>query len=219
MSPSETDGPAGLEDRILDASLALIGRWGVAKTSLSDIAHEAKCGRATLYRAFPGGKEHLFRSLAHREITAVSRQVTAGLGAAQSLEDALVAGISESASFVVNHRGLQFILAHEPGLVLPYLGFTQMDRLYRAASLFAGPHLVRFVDVELTPWAVEWVVRLVVSYLFNPAAGFDLTSEADARRLVRSYLLPALQPVQPPPVGPSATDAQSTAFVPATIGS
>ena len=37
-------------DRILDATLALIARWGVAKTALGDVAKEAGCSRATLYR-------------------------------------------------------------------------------------------------------------------------------------------------------------------------
>ena len=190
--PRVLAAPPVLEDRILDAALALVGRWGVAKTSLSDIAREAGCGRATLYRVFPQGKAHLFQSLGQRELARFVDRLSTRLDSAASLEDALVAAVNESASFVTGHEGLQFILAHEPGLVLPYLGFTQVDRLYRAAALLAGPHLVRFLDVETTPWAVEWLVRLVVSYLFIPAEGTDLTSDPDARRLVQTYLLPAL---------------------------
>lgn len=196
-----TDAPAALEDRVLDAALVLVARWGVAKTSLGDVAREAGCGRATIYRAFPGGKAHLFQALAERELSRFSAQVSVQLDDAASLEDALVAAIRASATFVAGHDALQFILAHEPGLVLPYLGFHQVDRLYRAASTLAGPHLLPHLTPEQTPWAVEWVVRLVLSYLFTPAAGTDLASERDARHLVRTYLLPAFAPTNPVPIG------------------
>ena len=112
---------------------------------------------------------------------------------------------------------LQFILAHEPGLVLPYLGFNEVDRLYRAASQFAGPHLARFVDIERSSWATEWVVRLVVSYLFTPADGIDLTADDDARHVVRTYLLPALAPQQHRQ--PAPADRRSTVSVPLTTRS
>ena len=42
--------------RIVEATLRCIARWGIAKTTLDDVAREAGCGRATIYRAFPGGK-------------------------------------------------------------------------------------------------------------------------------------------------------------------
>ena len=38
----------------LDAALACVARVGVAKTTLDDVAKEAGCARATVYRCFPG---------------------------------------------------------------------------------------------------------------------------------------------------------------------
>src|SRR5262245_45253316 len=46
-----------LEDRILAATLRCLGKWGTVKTTLDDIAREAGCSRATVYRTFPGGKD------------------------------------------------------------------------------------------------------------------------------------------------------------------
>lgn len=192
--PHTAARPIGQRDRILDAALGLIAQRGVTRTSLVDVARQADCGRATVYRTFPGGKAQLFEQVMERELAGFSEDLGRQLDLAASLEDALVVAITESGSFVLEHRALQFVLAHEPGVVLPYLGFGRVERLYEAAGLLAGPHLVRFLEPDQTPWAIEWVVRLVVSYLFAPADDVDLTTDADARRLVRTYLLPALDP-------------------------
>jgi hypothetical protein len=60
-APGNTDevapvlGPA--EQRVVDALLACIARWGVSKTTVEDVAREAGISRATIYRLFPGGKD------------------------------------------------------------------------------------------------------------------------------------------------------------------
>src|SRR4051794_6381502 len=53
------DASAGdaVEARIRAATLTCVGRWGVSKTTLDDIARAAGCSRATIYRTFPGGKD------------------------------------------------------------------------------------------------------------------------------------------------------------------
>src|SRR4051794_19310063 len=88
----EPDAPtpgSEVEDRILDAALVLVARWGVTKTALGDIAKAAGCSRATLYRAFPGGKRHLFLALATRELTTYRRGILDAIDAADELADAL----------------------------------------------------------------------------------------------------------------------------------
>lgn len=190
----DADAPAPASDateRILDAALVLVARWGVAKTALGDVAKEAGCSRATLYRAFPGGKQHLLRSLATRELRAYQGAVLDAVDAADTLEDALTMGLVVATRALHDHDAAQFILSHEPGLLLPFLGFREVERLYAHASPVLGAHLVRFVPPERAAWAAEWVARLFITYLFNPHAGLDLADEADARRLVRTYLMPA----------------------------
>jgi AcrR family transcriptional regulator len=44
-----------IEDRAVRATLACVARHGLAKTTFDDVAREAGCARATLYRYF-GGK-------------------------------------------------------------------------------------------------------------------------------------------------------------------
>ena len=50
---------AGTRQRILEATYACVARWGLAKTTVEDVAREAKLSRATVYRTFPGGRDEL----------------------------------------------------------------------------------------------------------------------------------------------------------------
>lgn len=196
----DPDAPApapGVEDRILDATLVLVGRWGVTKTALADVAKEAGCSRATVYRAFPGGKQHLLETLARRELAAYVAAVVEVIDAAESLEDALTRGLVVATRLLHDHEAAQFILTHEPELAVPFLGFHQVDLLYRATAGAIGPHLERFLEPDRAAWAAEWAARLFISYLFQPPADVDLARVADARQLVVGFLLPAFTPTNP----------------------
>ncbi|MDQ3757030.1 MAG: TetR/AcrR family transcriptional regulator, partial [Actinomycetota bacterium] len=56
------------EQRVREAALRCIARWGMAKTTLDDVAREAGISRATVYRLFPGGKDGLMEAVARAEI-------------------------------------------------------------------------------------------------------------------------------------------------------
>ncbi|WP_421119664.1 TetR/AcrR family transcriptional regulator [Aquihabitans daechungensis] len=198
----DVDAPAPSTDaeaRILDAALVLVARWGVAKTALGDVAKEAGCSRATLYRAFPGGKQHLFLALATRELTTYRRGILDALDAGDELGDALTRALVVAARLLHDHDAAQFILEHEPGLLLPFLGFHQVDLLYRETAAAFGPHLERFLPADRAAWAAEWTARLFITYLFNPHERRDLASIDDARGLVELFILPAFSDATPAP--------------------
>lgn len=178
-------------DRILDAALTLVARWGVGKTSLADVAKEAGCSRATVYRAFSGGKQHLFDALGQRELKAYVLSVVEAIDEADDLADALTRGLVVAARLLRDHEGAQFVLEHEPGLFMPFLGFKQVEVLYGYTAETIGPHLHRHLPPERAAWAVEWVARLFISYLFNPDDHIDLVVVEDTRSLVEQFVLPA----------------------------
>lgn len=182
-----------LERRVLDAAARCIARWGVAKTTLDDVAREAGCSRATVYRVVPGGKDGVVTALLRAEVDRFFATVAARLDGARDLEDLLVAGITESARLVLGHQALQYLMAHEPGVVLPALAFGRMDAVFDRVAAFAAPYLRPWVGARADE-AAEWVTRLVCSYLTVPTPDVDLRNEDDARRLVRGFLLPGLVP-------------------------
>lgn len=180
------------EARIIEAALRCIARWGLAKTSLDDVAREAGYSRATVYRFFPGGKDSLIEAVVRSELSEFFAAITRHLDGADTLEEALVAAISESARRMQGHAALQFLLENEPEVVLPQLAFHGMDNVLRAASQLIGPHLSRFTGADRSAAAAEWLTRMVVSYSACPSDDVDLTDRQSVRRLVRSFVLPAL---------------------------
>ena len=187
--------PAQLEDRIVEAMLECIGRWGITKTTADDIARSAGVSRATLYRVFPGGKDVAFDALLRHETARFFEVVTEPLARAASLEDLLVLGLVEAARFVRDHEALQYLLTHEPERVLPTYEVPRLDRAFAIATAFTAPHLRRFLPDDASSAAgADWVVRQFFSYVLVPTPALVLTDEAAVRPFVRTYLLPALTP-------------------------
>jgi AcrR family transcriptional regulator len=184
--------PAGeVTDRILDATTVLIARWGVHKTAIADVAKTAGCSRATLYRAFPGGKQHLLVALADRELQAYLTAIVEAIDLAEDLGDAVTRGLVVASRLLRDHDAAQFILEHEPDLLLPLIGFREVERVYRHTATVIGPHLERFVAADRAAWVAEWAARVFITYLFEPRADLDLAVIDDARAIVERYMLPA----------------------------
>jgi AcrR family transcriptional regulator len=192
--------PASQEDRIVDAALRCICRWGVAKTTLDDVARQAGCSRATVYRLFPGGKDGLMESVANAEISRFFTGIAERVAAAPTLEDALVLGMSEAGRRLTTHPALQYLLEHEPGAVLPHLAFRAMEQVLAAARAFAAPLLARWLPAaadtsDTAERTAEWAARLVVSYAITPAQGVAIEDEGSVRALVQRFVMPGLTPV------------------------
>ena len=51
-----------VRQRIIEASYVCVARRGVAKTTVEDMAREAGMSRATIYRAFPGGRDEVINA-------------------------------------------------------------------------------------------------------------------------------------------------------------
>src|SRR3954451_12943479 len=93
MAP-EAGAGEGVEARIRAATLACVGRWGVSKTTLDDIARAAGCSRATIYRTFPGGKDTVLLATFAGETACFFADLAVAIDATESLEDLLVVALS-----------------------------------------------------------------------------------------------------------------------------
>ena len=183
----------GIPDALAEAALRCIARWGLAKTTLEDVAREARLSRATVYRALPGGgKDGLFLALADRELTRLEQAVGTAVDAAPGLEDAVVAAVTTTAAHLEGHAAFQFLLAHEPGLVLPHLAFHHLDVLLARVRAVGGPLFARFLSKRDAAELAEWVARVVISSVCSPAPGVRLPEDPSVRRLVRTFVLPGL---------------------------
>jgi AcrR family transcriptional regulator len=185
-----------LEQRIVDAALRCIARWGVAKTTLDDVARDAGCSRASVYRAFPGGKDALLTAVVDAELSRFAAGLEAALAGVDDLEDLLVAGITYASRFAAGHDGLNFLLAHEPEVVLPRISFARMHEVLAVAADLVAPWLTPFVGSAEAPRVAEWVTRIVFSYTACPSDWVDGRDEESVRELVRDFVLPGLRQTQ-----------------------
>ena len=184
---------AAIEDRVVEAALRCIARWGVAKTTLDDVARDAGCSRATVYRAFPGGKDALLTAVVEAELRRFGAGLHAAVAGVDDLEDLLVAGITYACRFAAGHDALNFLVAHEPEVVLPRISFHQADDVLRTVSAFAAPYLERHLAPGVDAYrAAEWLSRIVLSYVCSPSPAVDMQDEESVRRLVRAFVLPGL---------------------------
>lgn len=184
------------------ATVRCVARWGLAKTTLDDVAREAGCSRATVYRLFPGGKAELIRAAGAHEVARLLVELTASAAEAPDLETLLVDVIGGAARFVADHEAIGMLVRHEPEVLMPVLAFDRLDPLMATASAFLAPHVARFVDARTAAEVVEWAARLVVSYSFMPSTSIDLTRDDNVRTLVRRHLLPGIQFAQHDPPTP-----------------
>jgi AcrR family transcriptional regulator len=200
--PLELRVATGLRLTIADAALRCIARFGTGKTTLDDIAREAGCSRATLYRAFPGGRDALAETVVQTEIARFFLALGERLDGVDDLEELLVSTMDEAVQRIGGHPALQFLILHEPELVLPRVAFSAFDTVLALASAFLAPYLSPWLGEEDARRVGEWVARIVMSYLLCPPAAAGsrdrshLPDQEYVRHLVRSFVLPGIRVLQ-----------------------
>ena len=173
--------------RILDAAAEVFLRNGVAGTSMSDVAAEAGCSRATLYRYFED-RDSLRRAFVHRETRRIGAVIAAATAKARDPErrvvDAVMVAVREVRSRPTLHA---WFTASNAGVTAELVRSSEVIN-----ALSAG-----FLGDPGDPEAAlrgEWLVRIIVSLLAAPAA-----SERRERELVARFVAPAIiEPVGAP---------------------
>jgi AcrR family transcriptional regulator len=177
-------------DAVLDATLVCITRVGVAKTTLDDVAREAGCARATVYRYFPG-KQPLVNAVVAREADRLTVAVLAAAEDADDLAGAATAVLTAGATSLLRHDALRFVLTVEPEVLLPHISFARGDDLLAECAQRVAPAFTRFIDEDHALRLAEWVVRIGLSYLCSPEAA-DLVDTVRVHALVEDFVLPGL---------------------------
>jgi len=203
-------GPAASEQsdqsphrvRIIDGTLVCLARHGSAKTTVDDIARESGVSRATVYRAFPGGRDEILGAVVDTEMARLFSALGVRLGNADDLGAALVGGIVVASTRLRDHVALHFLVDHEPGIILGHLAFADSDRLLSIASKFTAPFLARWMSPDEAERVAEWAARIVLSYAIAPSTHLDPCDEADATRLVTTFMLPGIEALRSAASGP-----------------
>lgn len=191
-APAETDPTA---EAIADAALRQFELFGVARSTMDDIARRAKLARVTLYRRFPG-KDALIEAVMQRELRRFISDLEAALAPHEHADDRLVEGFIFVLEAIRGHKLLQRVLESEPETILPLLTvqgapFIAVARGYLAASLVRD-HGESGQTPEDFTMVADVVVRLILSYLLTPQTVVDLDDPEQARAFALRYLRPLL---------------------------
>jgi AcrR family transcriptional regulator len=185
--------PLTLRDRLLAATYQCVSRFGLAKTTIDDVAKESGLSRATIYRQFPGGRDELLLETVGWELANYFTDLGDHVRDAPDLAELLEQGLAYAHRSVSEHVVLRKILDTEPERLLPLLTVESAKTLPFIAD-FLHPYLVREADagrlragVDLDA-AAEYLARCILM-LINAPGRWNLEDPAQVRDLVASELL------------------------------
>ncbi len=187
--------PASEESRgrVYAGAYECVGRFGLAKTTVDDVARASGVSRATIYRMFPGGRDQLLRETVGWEMNRFFARLAEAVADADDLETRLERGLAFAHRSVVEHEVLQKVLTTEPEALLALMTVEQ-HRVLRYIVDYLRPLLDAERDAgRLRPdvdpdLAADYVARMLLSLIGTPGR-WDLDDPEAVRRLVRTELL------------------------------
>lgn len=178
-------------DRVLDAVERCLARFGLKRTSMSDIAREMGVARTTLYRQVPSLEEAMALMSSRRFHRFLDELV--GLAAQGVSAETFVQAIVRTVRTALADPVVQRVLHDEPDVIGHYLSDGSLAALAGQVSELLAPvveaamatGLVRAAD---PPMVAGWIVRIVLSLGAVPPPDTALEDT------VRFVLLPLLAP-------------------------
>ena len=176
--------------RVLDAALTCIARVGLAKTTLDDVAREAGCARATVYRMLPGQAARCSpRSSNARPAGSAPTSSRRGRGRRHARRRGRRRHHHRRARLQA-HPALAFVAAYEPELVAPAPRVRARERVPAARPPARRARVRAFLPDRRATRLGEWIARITLSYLCCPSEHVDVSTPAQVRALVDDFVLP-----------------------------
>ncbi|GAA3948030.1 TetR/AcrR family transcriptional regulator [Actinomadura viridis] len=191
MSPATTDST---RERIIDAAEECFTRFGVAKTTVEDIAAAARLSRATVYRSVTGGRDELILAVVLRDLRRFLDRLAGRLRAEPSVPEAVVEGTMDAVAYVRARPAIAAFLVPEAAGHMQAAVAQGAEHLLAVCCEYVRPHfdlaqrrrmLRPDIEVEGT---VEFLFRIITSLIV-----MDRDRDPDAqRRFLHTYVVPVI---------------------------
>ena len=200
-APNDT---TSARQRLIDAAEACFQRYGVAKTTVEDVAAAAKVSRATVYRYF-ADRDELILGVLLRDAGRFLDRLTAEIDREPEFGRAVVNGVLFTVDTVRADENLALLFAPEAiGITTSIAGAS--EALFKLTTEFLRPFFeAARTSGQLRPGvdldeAAEWTLRAVLSML--TVQGPVERSTAEQKRFLSTFLVPALV-ANPHPTAPA----------------
>ena len=186
----------GMRLQILEATERCFRQFGSYKTTLQDVAGEAKVSRRTVYRYF-GAREGLVSAFIEHRSDTFLNELERVFDTLSSLQQRLEAFASLAVRTSLKGRGSPTALVDEETVARQ---LTMRGQFTMAKSIdFLAPYfreakrsgeIRRSLNVGR---ASEWAVRMIISLASTPSVTVDLTNDKEVRAFVRGHVIRGFQ--------------------------
>jgi AcrR family transcriptional regulator len=182
-----------VRERVLEGGLVSIGRYGLARTTVDDVAQASGVSRATIYRHFPGGRDQIVQDTVAWEMGRFFQNLGEAVAAAPDLCVLLEEALLFARRALAEHAVFQRVVETESERLLPLLT-VQSFRILPLIGGFLVPYLEQERDAgRLRAGAdlgrtADYIARMVLSCI-GASGVYDLDDPAEIRLLVREQLL------------------------------
>lgn len=167
-------------EKILDAAAALFVRHGVAEVGMNEIAEEAGCSRATLYRYFES-RDALRIAYLHREARKISQQVSDSVDDIADPAERLTTAILNTVHIVRENPTLSAWFRPNEAPIGGELA-SQSEVINAISAAFLETLGANMPNTDLR---ARWILRVILSLLTYPE-----DNPADERALITNYVAP-----------------------------
>ncbi|WP_243713314.1 TetR/AcrR family transcriptional regulator [Actinomadura sp. 6K520] len=181
-------------ERIIDAADECFRRFGVAKTTVEDIAAAAKLSRATVYRSVTGGRDELILEVVVRDLRRFLDRLADRLRRERSVAEAIVEGTLDAIEHVRNEPTITHFLVPEAAGHMQAAVAGAAEHVLAVCCDYVRPHFERAqrqrtlrADIEVEG-TVEFLFRIITSLIV-----MDRDRDAEElRRFLRTYVVPVI---------------------------
>ncbi len=183
------------KERLLNAAKVCYERKGIPKTTMEDIAKEAKVARRTVYRHF-SGQQDILNGVVYREVNAFWLVLEQELEHIDNFADFLVEALIYTLQQAPKTPTHSFLFGQDILPVVNQMYISSEEFITQRAELLR-PIFDRFKqNGDLNPaldllMITEWFNRIAVSYLATPSPFYQ--TEDELRKLFHEMLLPVIR--------------------------